>query len=52
MILGLEVFDDLGGAIQSDESGNVVERRVLCEKRRVWRSEKLLVCSLKRHVCC
>ena len=33
-----EVLDDFGRTIYGDESGNVVDGRVVCEKGRVWRS--------------
>ena len=44
-----KVLDDFRRAIEGNESGNVVERRVVCEKGGVRSSQKLLVCSLKRH---
>lgn len=38
MALAVEVLDDLGGAIKGNQSRDVVQGRVACEKRRVRRS--------------
>lgn len=47
--LGVQVLDDLSWAIEGGEGGDVVERRLLREEAGVWRSQVLLVSSLKRH---
>jgi hypothetical protein len=44
-----KMLEDLGRAIEGDESCNVVERRVVSQERGVWSRQKLLICSLKRH---
>lgn len=47
--LGSKVLEDFGRAIEGDERGDVVQRRVVSEERGVRSSQKLRVCSLKRH---
>jgi hypothetical protein len=47
--LAIEVLDYLGRAVDGDECGDVVERRVACEEARVRGSQKLLVCGLESH---
>lgn len=47
--LVVQVLDDLGGAIDGDQRGDVVERRVAGQESRVRRRQKLLVDGLERH---
>lgn len=47
--LGVQMLDDLSWAIKGGEGSDVVERRLLREEAGVWRSQVLLVSSLKRH---
>jgi len=47
---GAEVLDDLSRSAKTGGRSYVVQRRVRCQRRRIGRSEKLLVCSLQRHV--
>jgi hypothetical protein len=44
-----KVLDDFRRAIEGDERGNVVERRVVSQEFRIRSSQELPVCSLKRH---
>ena len=47
--MALEVFDNLSRAIDADQGGHVVERSIVRQEGRVWRSEELLVGSLESH---
>lgn len=47
--LGAEVLDNVGRAVEAGGRGDVVQRRVLGERRRAGRSQELLVHSLQRH---
>lgn len=48
--LGVQVLGYLSWAIEGGEGGDVVERRLLRKEAGVWRSQVLLVSSLKRHI--
>lgn len=45
--LAIEMFDDLRRAIDSNQSGDVVEGRIGGQQSRIWRSEELFVDSLE-----